>query len=265
MREALAGRPLLGTFVKLPRPEVVDVLAGVGYDFIVVDLEHGQASYAEARETLLAARANGVQALVRIGHLDPALANRLLEAGASGIQLSTVTSSAQATAFVRALRYQPVGDRSISLAQPAARYGAVAMKPYLDAFTSAPLAVGQLETAAFDDPLDDILTPLEVAFIGPADLSVAAGTPGDIASGVAARVIAEIEQSAARTGTLLGTFVANAEGAAAAAASGYRYIVIGSDLAVLGRAAGGQIAAAEAAVEAVRSGTVAGPVAGAAR
>lgn len=237
IRNHLASRPLFGTFIKLARAETVDLITNAKFDFVVLDLEHGQSTYAETREALLAARANGIPALVRIGHFDPSYANRLLEAGAHGIQLSTVVSANAANSFARALRYQPTGDRSISLTQPAARYGATPINDYLSEYTTKPLAVGQLETVTYEDELDAILTPLDVAFIGPADLSVAAGTPGEITTGEAANVIERIVASAARTGTTLGTFVADAASARAVAASGYRYIVVGSDLSLLGRAA----------------------------
>lgn len=235
--QRLLHQPQFGTFIKLARAETIDLATNAGFDFVVLDLEHGQASYAEAREALLAARANGIPTLVRIGHFDPSHANRLLEAGACGIQLSTVVSASLAHSFVRALRYQPVGDRSISLTQPAAQYGKIPMSDYLSEYTAKPLAVGQLETVTYNDHLDDILDPLDVAFIGPADLSVAAETPGNTTTGRAAEVVEEITASAERTGTLLGTFVADPASALDAASSGYRYIVVGSDLAMLGRAA----------------------------
>jgi 2-keto-3-deoxy-L-rhamnonate aldolase RhmA len=233
LRTRLDARALLGTFVKLPRPEVVDVVALAGFDFFVLDLEHGQGSYAEARETLIAARAAGVDAVVRLGVLDPALANRLLEAGAAGIQLSSVASVAHARDLRAALRYQPSGQRSISLAQPAARYGALALTDYLDEFTERPLVVGQFETVRYDDPIADIAALLDVAFIGPADLSVAAGTPGSVDSGSAARVIEDVEAAADR-GARLGSFVSSPAAARAAFERGYRYVVLGSDLALLG-------------------------------
>lgn len=239
LRTSLTTAPRFGTFLKLGRPEAVDVIAAAGFDFAVLDLEHGQASHVEARESLLAARANSLATIVRVGSLDPSQVNRLLEAGAAGIQLSTVTSARQARDLERALRYQPVGDRSISLAQPSAGYGATSLTDYLDEYTMAPLVVGQLETVSYLDEFDAILEPLDVAFIGPADLSVAAGTPGDVTRGEAARVIAEVEIAAARTRTALGIFVADADAARSAAVAGYRYIVVGSDLAMLARTASG--------------------------
>ncbi|MFJ6653292.1 HpcH/HpaI aldolase/citrate lyase family protein [Microbacterium sp. NPDC091313] len=235
LRTRLSEEALLGTFVKLPRPEVVDVVALAGFDFFVLDLEHGQSSYAEARETLGAARAAGVDAVVRIGVLDTALANRLLEAGAAGIQLSTVTSVTLARGLRAALRYQPLGERSISLAQPAARYGATALSDYLAEFGEHPLVVGQFETVRYDDPIADIASHLDIAFIGPTDLSVAAGTPGSLDEGAAAEVIAQVE-SAAHSGAQLGTFVASPTAARDAFARGYRYVLLASDLAVLGSA-----------------------------
>ncbi|MDQ4055128.1 MAG: aldolase/citrate lyase family protein [Actinomycetota bacterium] len=236
LRSALEEHPLVGTFVKLARPELIDLMAMAGFDFIVLDLEHGQSAYSEVRETLLAARANGVPTLVRLGAPDHALTNRLLEAGASGIQLSNVTSARLAHGLRASLRYQPVGDRSISLSQPAAKYGATDLHSYLAEHTSAPLVVGQFETVEYEDDLDDIVRHLDVAFIGPTDLSVAAQTPGTVTGGAAADVIAAVEESTRRTGVHLGTFAGTPEGAQWAVERGYRYVVVSSDLALIGAA-----------------------------
>lgn len=233
LTEMLRERPILGTFVKLPRAEVIDVLALAGFDFAVLDLEHSQAAPAEVRETLLAARANGLPLIVRVATLDSGETNRLLEAGAAGVQLSNVVAAEQASLLRASLNYAPFGSRSISLAQPAARYGAVPLKRYLEESEGAHLAVGQLESVDYSDSFDSIVGNLDIAFIGPTDLSVSAGTPGDVSSGIAAATIERIEHAAARVRTPLGAWVPDAASAATMITRGYRYLVVGSDLSML--------------------------------
>jgi len=233
LAEMLHERAVVGTFMKLPKAEVVDVLALAGFDFAVLDLEHSQATPVEVRETLLAARANRLPMVVRVATLDSGETNRLLEAGAAGVQLSDVTSAEQASLLRASLNYAPLGSRSISLAQPAARYGAVPLRKYLADAQGKSLAIGQLESVDYADGFDAIMSNLDVAFIGPTDLSVAAGTPGNITTGFAATTIDRIELAAARVGTPLGGWAPTAEAAAAMMERGYRYLVVGSDLSML--------------------------------
>lgn len=236
LRDRLETGACFGVFVKIPRAEVIDVLALAGYDFVVLDLEHSQMSYAEVRETLQAARANGLSATVRLPALDPGLANRLLEAGAEGIQVSSVDSSEAARSIKNALSYAPVGARSISLSQPAAKYGTEPVADYLAEHTRLPLAIGQLETVEFNNSVSAIVPELDVAFIGTLDLSVSAGTPGSVAGGRAAETITQIEDAARESGTTLGIFAADPAEAISAAERGYRYVVVGSDLGLLSAA-----------------------------
>ncbi|MFL6570368.1 MAG: aldolase/citrate lyase family protein, partial [Burkholderiales bacterium] len=108
------GNRWRGLFVKLPSTEVIDLVAASGHDFAVVDLEHSQLSEEAARVLLRHARAIGLPALVRVPQLDRGAVNRLLEAGAAGIQLSSVRRVAEVRALRDAALYAPDGTRSIS-------------------------------------------------------------------------------------------------------------------------------------------------------
>jgi 4-hydroxy-2-oxoheptanedioate aldolase len=166
-----------GLFVKLGATEVVDIAARSGLDFVVVDLEHSQLSEADGLRLVRHAAALGLPALVRLPELDRGAVNRLLEAGAHGIQLSTVRSVAQVEALRAATRYAPEGDRSVSLAHPGAGYGDAPLADYLEAQAhSPPELVIQIETADTEDPLPELLAAgADVAFIGTTDLSVDLG------------------------------------------------------------------------------------------
>jgi 2-keto-3-deoxy-L-rhamnonate aldolase RhmA len=166
-----------GLFVKLAATEVLDITTRSGVDFVVVDLEHSQVSEAEGLCLVRHAAAIGLPALVRIPELDRGAVNRLLEAGARGIQLSTVRSVAQVRALRAATRYAPEGHRSVSLAHPAAAYGEVPLPDYLESQRrSPPELVVQIETATTDDPLPELLAAgADVAFVGTTDLSVDLG------------------------------------------------------------------------------------------
>ena len=193
-----------GIFLKLPSTEVVDIVHRCGLDFAVVDLEHSQLSEAQARALVRHGAALGLPMVVRLAELDAGLVNRLLEAGAAGIQLSTVRTVAQIEQLRSATRYAPAGRRSVSLAHPAAAYGATALADYLaDQRQRPPLVIAQIETAQTQDSLDALMAAgPDVAFIGSTDLSVDLGLDG-------ARVDARVEEIAAAAtaaGVALGAF-----------------------------------------------------------
>jgi 4-hydroxy-2-oxoheptanedioate aldolase len=193
-----------GLFLKLPSTEVVDLVRAAGFDFVVVDLEHSQLGEPDARALVRHARAIGLPALVRLPEVDRGLVNRLLEAGAAGIQLSTVRRAGQVRELRAATRYAPAGTRSISLSHPQAGYGATALAAYLEAQAGEPpLVVAQIETAETDDPLEAILAERpDVVFLGTTDLSVDVGLD---AERVRARV-EEVAAAAERAGLPLGAF-----------------------------------------------------------
>jgi 4-hydroxy-2-oxoheptanedioate aldolase len=225
LREEIEERRAVGTFVKLPALESVDI-AAAQLDFVVVDLEHSQLSEAEARRLVRHAGVLGFPAVVRIPELDRGLVNRLLEAGAAGIQLSTVTRAAQVGGLNLAMRYPPEGARSISLAHPAAGYGRRPLREYVPE-SPAPLAVVQIETMETEDPLDEILEEApDVVFLGVTDLLVDAGLDEEKARARAD----EIAAAASRAGAVLGGFGTDER---------YRYSVVSSDVALLQEAIAG--------------------------
>jgi 4-hydroxy-2-oxoheptanedioate aldolase len=225
IREALQARRLVGTFLKLPALESVEI-AAAQLDFAVVDLEHSQLSEAEARRLVRHAYAIGFPAVVRIPELDRGLVNRLLEAGAAGIQLSMVTRAAQVAGLRRELSYPPGGGRSISLAHPVAGYGRTPLREYVTD-SPVPLAVVQVETMETEDPLDEILAAApDVVFVGATDLLVDAGLDENRAR----RRVDEVAAATARSGAVLGGFGSDER---------YRYSVVSSDVALLQEAIAG--------------------------
>lgn len=194
----------LGLFVKLPSTQAVDIALAAGFDFCLIDLEHSQLGEADAMRLAAHAAALGFPALVRVAGIDRGAINRLLEAGAVGIQLSTVRTAAQVRELRAATRYAPGGTRSISLGHAGAAYGGTSMRDYLASEQSRPpLIVAQIETAETDDPLEEIVAAEpDVVFIGTADLRADLGLDEEA---FRARV-AEISDAVERAGVVLGAF-----------------------------------------------------------
>jgi len=239
LRVTLAARPVLGTFIKLGRREVVEILASAGFDFAICDLEHSQISEEEASTIILAGAACSFPIIVRIASLDVGLINRLLEAGAAGIQLPQIQRRTQVTAFCNAARYPPLGERSISLAQPSAGYGSEPVADFIRRANEETLLVGQLEADAAESPLAELIRGLDVAFIGLLDLTVDMGVPGKFDDPAVLQRVQEIKEAAAATSIPVGIYADSPERARRAMDAGYHYIALSSDLGALSSLAKG--------------------------
>jgi len=233
LRDKLVSQTAFGTFIKLGRREVAEIVAAAGFDFAICDLEHSQITYQEASHLILAGTTCGLPIIARVASLDPGLINRLLEAGAAGIQLPQVQTREQVTAFRNAMKYPPDGSRSISLAQPAARYGAEPLADYILRANRELLLVGQLETRELELPLEDLIRGLDVVFIGILDLTLDMAVPGRFDDPQVVQRQREIENAASEAKVQLGIYADSPTRAAQAAAAGYRYIALSSDLGAL--------------------------------
>ena len=219
VRSRLAERQLKGTFVKLPAVEVIEILAAE-LDFAVVDLEHSQLTEGDCLRLVRHAYVLGFPALVRIPAVDRGVINRVLEAGAAGVQLSTVLRAADVAAARAAAEYAPRGTRSISLSHPLAKYGGVGLDDYVRD-QERPLVVAQIETVETEDTLEEILAARpDVAFVGVTDITVDAG----LDRARAQERVGEILDAATAAGVATGGFGADPR---------FRYAVVSSDVSLL--------------------------------
>jgi 4-hydroxy-2-oxoheptanedioate aldolase len=232
LRAAIAGDGrVVGTFVKLPSPDVVELAAAAGFSFVVVDLEHSTLSEQDAIGLVRHAELCRLPAVVRIPHVDAALVNRLLENGASGFQLSMLRTVAHARGLRAATCFPPDGVRSISLANRVAEFGAHGVTDFLRMETEdPPLLIGQIETAG-TEPLEEILPGLDVCFVGTTDLSVDLGTGPDAAELRAA--VTDIASATRTAGIAFGGWAPSAAAVSRLGLDAADYLVVGSDLQIL--------------------------------
>ena len=174
------GETLLGCFQRIPAPEVTEVCAAAGFDFVVVDLEHTLMTEEHAAGVVRAAEAAGIPALVRVPSHDPATIGRLLEAGPSGLHVPQVRSAAEAEAAVRATRYSPEGSRGLSTPRQSGYGGRMSLAEYVRASADWTLLVIQVEDRSGLDEVEAIaaVEGVDAVFIGLTDLSQDLGVPG---------------------------------------------------------------------------------------
>ncbi|GAA4168731.1 HpcH/HpaI aldolase family protein [Gryllotalpicola koreensis] len=210
-----------------------------GYDGTIIDLQHGEVGLEDACRMLRAIpRDRNAYAYARVGSIDAATILRLLDSGARGIVAPTVETAAQASALVTAVKYPPLGGRSLGPSRPALYDG----EPYTDAGNHAVSAIIQIETRAGVENAEAIFaTPgLDSVYLGPADLAVSHGLPGrgDWADGPVRDALVELSYLARGAGLTFGSYCASPAYAKALIEDGLvDYVGLGIDLVFLNRMA----------------------------
>lgn len=183
-KKLLAGKkPLLGSFLGLSSPPLVEMLGNAGYDFVVLDAEHGTFSQERMEDCIRAAAAVNVPCIVRVADLEAKLILSALDVGAEGVQVPQVETAEQARRVVRSSHFPPAGERGYGSTTRAAGYG-FCPRPVVKEMAEQRLAViVQIESNAGVDHLPAILETegIDVVFIGTSDLSMAYGydSPND--------------------------------------------------------------------------------------
>jgi 4-hydroxy-2-oxoheptanedioate aldolase len=240
LREALAeGRPTLGYLVSMPSVQTVQALARTGVDWLMIDTEHAPVGIESVAAMIAATGGTQVTPLVRVPGVRPELVKPALDCGALGIVFPQIATREDAEATVRAVRYAPAGERGYGPTYAALRWG-LSNLDYLKAANDAVLNIALIESLAGVDALDDILkvSGLDVVAIARGDLSQNLGVAGQSDHPRMREVVARAEATIAAHGSVtLGGIAFSADDARAMIARGYRFIVLGSDSALMSRAA----------------------------
>lgn len=173
------GKICLGSWITLGNTGIAEIFANAGFEWLVVDLEHSVISIEQAGELIRTIDLAGAAPLVRLTSNDINQIKRVMDAGAHGIVVPAVNSSAEAKDAVKATRYAPVGHRGVGLAR-AQQYGA-GFKEYLEWQKEGPVVIVQIEHQSALDRLEEIFAVpgVDGFIIGPYDLSCSMGYPGE--------------------------------------------------------------------------------------
>jgi 2-keto-3-deoxy-L-rhamnonate aldolase RhmA len=241
-----AGETLLGTFLTLGSPLAAEALGLAGFDFLLVDLEHGGGDESLLLGQLLGASAAGVHALVRVESQARARTGRALDLGAEGVMCPRVDSAADAQAWAAALHYE--GTRGVALGTRGARYG-TAPDPIAGA-TARTLGIAQIESREAVAAAQAIaaVDGVDVLFVGPTDLSHALGCFRRFDAPEFRTAIEQVTAAAAGAGKAAGIYCAAVDDVPAALADGFRMIAIGSDGSLLAHVARAATRRARAAI-----------------
>lgn len=220
---AEAGDRLIGALLRMPGEELVEMLAVAGFDFVLLDAEHGPADVIALRQHIAVAALHGVPVIVRVGENDPGMILRVLDQGAQGVLVPHVDDAAAAAAVVAAAHYPPRGTRGFATYSRAGRFGETAPDRHRDWYLANTLVLAMIESPAGVAAVDDIVrTPgLDGIMIGPADLAASTGA-GDLP---VAEATAVVTRAVAAAGAMRMDIVGTPAAATAAFDDGARLVV----------------------------------------
>jgi 4-hydroxy-2-oxoheptanedioate aldolase len=237
-KSALAnGRPQVGLWSSLCSNIAAEILAGSGFDWILIDTEHAPNELPDVLSQLQAMTAGTAEPVVRCAWNDAVLIKRILDIGARSILVPFVQNAEEATAAVAATRYPPVGRRGVSVAPRANRYGRVAdyhRKAHQEICVLVQVetrrAIGEIEAIAGVEGVDGI-------FIGPSDLAADLGRLGDTGHPEVQALIAGARARISAAGKAAGMLTGDPNEAMRYLDMGFTFIATGSDLGILAQGA----------------------------
>ncbi|MCZ4280104.1 aldolase/citrate lyase family protein [Kiloniella laminariae] len=232
LRKLGKNHPAFGCWIDMFSPLATEIIAQAGNDCLMIDLEHGPGSIMDALTQMQAARAYGPKVYVRVSSNASSKIKRVLDAGADGVMIPSVSSAEEARKAVEAALYAPLGNRGVaSTIIRAADYGVKAAE-YLESFNDQVMVICQIETAEGAKNAQEIVTTagVDTIFIGPADLSSDLGYPGQPDHPEVMKVITEIEKIVLREGKILAGLPSAGRSAADLYKARYDIVFDGADI-----------------------------------
>jgi 4-hydroxy-2-oxoheptanedioate aldolase len=236
--------PPVGTFMKIPSVETVEIVKLAGFDFIVIDAEHALLSMSDLNHMILAARALGISPVVRVPDHGYGDVQRILDAGAAGLFFPHVADRAECEQVIRQASHPPYGTRGAGGGMRAGDWGMAGRASagrdgasYVKDGVGKVMRIPMIEERVAVDNADEILAVegVDGVFIGPGDLSMTMGLkPGDPEVQSA---IGEVLKKAKAARVPVGTVAGDAGGARRLIEKGYDFILVSNDTGMLAKTA----------------------------
>ncbi len=238
------GHSPIGTWITSASPLVAEAIGCAGFDWAVIDMEHSPTDVMCVVQLLQAISSTKMLPVVRLPWNDAVVVKRVLDTGAGALLFPMVQSAAEAERAVATTRFPPEGVRGMTAISRASRFGTAALQGPGGAYRS-PAVIVQLETPLALAQIDAIakMPGVDALFVGPTDLAVAMGHPGQPQHPAVLDLMGRAVQSCKALGMPVGTIGGTAEAVAQHRASGFDFVALASDLGLMMRAASAALAA----------------------
>jgi 2-dehydro-3-deoxyglucarate aldolase/4-hydroxy-2-oxoheptanedioate aldolase len=241
-----AGETLIGVFSDLASPLAVELCGQAGFDWTVLDLEHGAATEADLLALLYAAGTAQMAAIVRSQSAERLRVGRALDLGAAGVMLPQLRSIDEVREAVSFLRYPPIGQRGVALRTRGGGMGSLGHADVARVVNERIVGVVQIENAGTvaDAAAIAALDEVDVLFVGPADLSHSLGIPGRFDEPQFQDSLRAVVDACRTHGKAAGILIYDAAGLPPLVEMGFTFIGLGSEGSFVSSGARAMLAAA---------------------
>ncbi|GHS98074.1 4-hydroxy-2-oxovalerate aldolase [Synergistales bacterium] len=249
-KRLIAGEIVLGTFVDTDSVDVVEILGNSGFDFVVLDMEHAPATPQSIMNQMRAAEGRGMDVIARLPNIERTTVLRALDIGVSGALAPQINDFSMARSFIDATLYPPFGCRGFASTR-ATGYGLAASIPeYLAEANSDLLRIVQCETENAVSNLNEIakIKEIDMIFVGPYDLSLSLGAPGDFNNPKIVGAIDKVLAICKEHKKMTGVFVSSQEDLEKRIKQGFRFFTYSMDTLIFATAAKNITVAAKSAI-----------------
>ena len=190
-----SGKKAVGTMLRLVRNPAICYLArNAGLDYVMLDCEHGNYNFETIHDICITANALGISGFVRVPVGSKDYISRTLDAGAGGVMVPMVETREQAETLVKYANFGPIGQRGFNATGPHTEYRGGKHSEVMANCNAAVLAIAQIETRTAIENIDVIaaVEGIDALLIGPNDLSISLGVPGDLMNQIELDAIAKV-------------------------------------------------------------------------
>lgn len=236
LKKALqSGKTVLGPFLKLTDPAVVEIMGFAGFDFVIIDAEHGPISMQSAQNMIRAAETANITPIIRVANNDESLILRALDIRAQGVQIPQINRKSDALRAVKSVKYSPQGERGVCRYVRAANYSSMDKFKYFKSANEETMIIAHIEGVEGINNLDEILSVpgMDVIFIGPYDLSQSLGIPGEVNHSLVIEKMKEVVLKCKQNKIAVGTFADDIQTAKKWISLGIQYMSFSVDVGIL--------------------------------
>ena len=229
------GKNVFGPFMKFTDPAAVEIMGFAGFDFVIIDAEHGPISMQNAQNMIIAAETANITPVIRVAKNDEALILRALDIGAQGIEIPQINSRCDAEKAVKAVKYSPRGERGVCRYVRAAKYSSMDKFEYFKTANNETMIIAHIEGVEGINNLNEIMSVagIDVIFIGPYDLSQSLGIPGEVNHSLVIEKMKEVVLKCKQNKIAVGTFADDIETAKSWVSLGVQYMAFSVDVGIL--------------------------------
>lgn len=229
------GKACYGTFISVNSPDLVEIFGIAGFDFVIIDNEHGYMTPETSISLIRAAELRRMTPIIRATENSETVILRSLDVGAHGIQVPQINDGEAAALAVKRSKYYPEGIRGVAMPR-ASDYGFAPIFEYFKQENEETLVIVHCENVKGLENIEAIAaTPgVDVIFFGPFDMSQSMGIPGQVENQRIQEAAEIVLAACKKYGKIAGIFCGTPEAAKVRADQGFKYISIGMDVTLIG-------------------------------